>query len=76
MQSVSSYLLHTNFGFYTVLGNCGCAAVTGFPDMPSPLEPFFFCWRWNEMPQNDLYISFAINCFLKNAGPTILLAQS
>jgi hypothetical protein len=27
-----------------------------------------------KLSENDLYISFSINCFVKETGPTILLA--
>jgi hypothetical protein len=28
-------------------------------------EPFFCCELWKEVPAIDLYVAFAINCFIK-----------
>jgi hypothetical protein len=38
------------------------------------IESSYFCELWEELPKNDVYITFAIIFLLKNTGPTILLA--
>jgi hypothetical protein len=44
-----------------------CSVCSSWVLLKPVVESFFFCLLWKELPENDLYVSFAVNYFFKKA---------